>query len=171
MKDATEEIRSISVAETAELLSLSQSTIWDAVKARDLPSFKIAYLSILKHLHENGVAEINGHLLYQISDDAYAEAQNWLQQKGLVAAIDEEIAAYLNSGSSDVDKTVDTVTIKFPASCPSCTVSSRVTNSPSMPARTPNATEFELMESPREPFAGASGDASRLRAEPNTIKE
>jgi len=80
---------------------------------RNLPSFKIAYLSILKHFHENGVEDVNGHLLYSISNTAYDDASKWLKSNGVFAFADETIEMYLNSGSSDVDKTLDTVTIKF----------------------------------------------------------
>ncbi len=80
---------------------------------RNLPSFKIAYLSILKHFHENGVEDINGHFLYEISDSAYAEAFEWLSKAGIIAFADECIKNYLSSGSTDVDKTLDTVTVKF----------------------------------------------------------
>jgi len=80
---------------------------------RNLPSFKVAYLAILKHFYENGVEDINGHLLYNISSSAYDEASNWLKQTGTIAFADESIKAYLSSGSSDVDKTLDAVSNKF----------------------------------------------------------
>ncbi len=80
---------------------------------RNLPSFKIAYLSILKHFHENGVEDVNGHLLYSVTDAAYAKAMKWLQKTGIIAFADENIKKFVGSGSTDVDKTLDTVTVKF----------------------------------------------------------
>ena len=49
----------------------------------DIPSWRIAYLAILKKLHELGVSEINGHLLYRISDRDYEAADAWLDRVGV----------------------------------------------------------------------------------------
>ena len=46
----------------------------------EVPSWRVAYLAVLKRFHELGVAELNGHLLYQISDSAYEAAAAWLQR-------------------------------------------------------------------------------------------
>jgi isocitrate lyase len=80
---------------------------------RNLPSFKITYISILKRFYESGVEEINGHKLFNISGRAYDEAYAWLKQVGVMDVIDEHIADYQSGASPSIDKTVDEVTIKF----------------------------------------------------------
>ena len=40
----------------------------------DIASYKVAFAAILKRFHDQGITEINGHLLYRISDDAYEHA-------------------------------------------------------------------------------------------------
>src|SRR5271169_3275918 len=49
----------------------------------DLPSYKAAYLAILRKLYELGVDEVRGHLLFALTEDEYSEAYNWLQRVGL----------------------------------------------------------------------------------------
>ncbi len=53
-----------------------------------VPSWRIAYLAIMKRIHELGLEEINGHLLYEISDDAYATAYAWLDRAGVFATLE-----------------------------------------------------------------------------------
>ncbi len=53
-----------------------------------IPSYKIAYLTVLKTLYEKGFHELNGHLLYRISDNAYQEAHTWLTRVKLISFID-----------------------------------------------------------------------------------
>src|SRR5271166_1995762 len=49
----------------------------------DLPSYKAAYLAILRKLYELGVEEVRGHMLFAVSEAEYSEAYNWLQRVGL----------------------------------------------------------------------------------------
>ena len=48
----------------------------------DLPTYKVAYLTILRKLQAAGIAEIKGHMLYSISDEEYADAFVWLDRAG-----------------------------------------------------------------------------------------
>ena len=48
----------------------------------DLPTYKVAYLTILRKLQAAGIPEINGHRLYSISDEEYADAFAWLDRAG-----------------------------------------------------------------------------------------
>ncbi|EKD38175.1 MAG: hypothetical protein ACD_75C00838G0001, partial [uncultured bacterium] len=52
------------------------------------PNYKTAFLAIMRRFFAGGVEEINGHLMYRISDDLYAEADRWLDRTGLAAEID-----------------------------------------------------------------------------------
>ena len=79
----------------------------------DLPSFKVAYLAILQRFYRNGIEEINGHLLYKISDAAYDSAFGWLEQDGILSHIDESSQALKQSTAPDAEKALDQVATKF----------------------------------------------------------
>ena len=59
----------------------------------NIPNYKTAFLAVMRQFHTKGVPQINGHLMYRISDDAYAAADEWLNKNGLSA----EIAAAIKS--------------------------------------------------------------------------
>ncbi|HET7581709.1 MAG TPA: isocitrate lyase/phosphoenolpyruvate mutase family protein, partial [Candidatus Limnocylindria bacterium] len=50
----------------------------------DIPSYKAAFLAVMRRLHDAGVEEINGHLLYAIPDEEAAAADAWLERAGLL---------------------------------------------------------------------------------------
>ena len=63
--------------------------------SRNVPSYKAAYLAVLRRLTEAGVEGANGHLLYALPAGEYAQADAWLDQCGAGSAIDEAVEAYL----------------------------------------------------------------------------
>lgn len=79
----------------------------------DLPSFKVGYLAILKRFYDKGVEDLNGHLMYRISDAAYKDAYEWLDKMELLALIDNTIAEFKKSNEADVEKPLDKVTNQF----------------------------------------------------------
>jgi len=79
----------------------------------DLPGYKNCYLAILKRFHDQGIAEVNGHLLYKISEFEYKEAFEWFQQVGLMAHLDENIKALKERGSRGVTQSLDNAVTKF----------------------------------------------------------
>lgn len=83
------------------------------VTNRNLPAYKAAYLAAMRRLHQAGVSEINGHLLYAISDEEYAGADAWLERVGLMAAIDEAARAHIADEGSSPEDTLDTVADRF----------------------------------------------------------
>jgi isocitrate/methylisocitrate lyase len=83
------------------------------VTNRNVPAYKAAYLAAMRRLHQAGVTEINGHLLYAISDEEYAAANAWLERVGLAAAIDEAARAHLAEEGSSPEDTLDTVADRF----------------------------------------------------------
>lgn len=83
------------------------------VTNRDVPAYKAAYLAAMRRLHQAGVTEINGHLLYAISDEEYAAADAWLERVGLVAAIDDAARAHIADEGSSPEDTLDTVADRF----------------------------------------------------------
>ncbi len=66
----------------------------------EIVPFKNASLAVIRRFYASGLREINGHLLYRISDKAYSDAERWLKQERLdervtegIQRIDKEVAA------------------------------------------------------------------------------
>ncbi|MEX0676849.1 MAG: isocitrate lyase ICL2 [Pirellulales bacterium] len=79
----------------------------------DLPSYKAAYLALLKKFYELGVKELNGHLLYAVSDEEYAEAFAWLERAGVSRLLDQSAAVYKSDPATSVDALLDKVATRF----------------------------------------------------------
>jgi isocitrate lyase len=62
----------------------------------ELPTYKIGYLAIVKRLHELGLDEMRGHLLFKISDAEYREAGAWLARTGVTRVLEKEVEALGN---------------------------------------------------------------------------
>jgi len=77
-----------------------------------VPSYKAAYLALMRRLHRAGVEDINGHLLYAMSQDQYTEADGWLERVGLAAFIDQTGAGFSASWASP-EAALDTVADRF----------------------------------------------------------
>lgn len=78
----------------------------------NIPSYKNAYLAILKRIHEKGVKEINGHKLYKIGKEVYAETDKWLEETGIASFIDENIEA-MKGDTQNLETALDSVVTKF----------------------------------------------------------
>src|SRR5205085_886773 len=57
----------------------------------DLPSYKAGFLAVMKRFYDQGIKDINGHLLYRISKSTYDAAYAWLQKQGVLGKIVEYI--------------------------------------------------------------------------------
>jgi isocitrate lyase len=79
----------------------------------ELPSYKVAYLSLLKKFFESGVSELNGHLLFQISEAEYDEAFAWLDGAGILSLIEESVAAFNKPGAPRIESLLDQVSTRF----------------------------------------------------------
>ena len=78
----------------------------------NIPSYKNAYLAILRRIHEKGVKEINGHKLYKISKETYAETDKWLEETGIASFVDENIEA-MKGDTQNLETALDSVVTKF----------------------------------------------------------
>ncbi|HEV8629234.1 MAG TPA: isocitrate lyase family protein, partial [Thermoanaerobaculia bacterium] len=78
-----------------------------------VPSYKAAYLAIMRRFFTKGVVEINGHLLYAVPEAEYAAAEAWLERRGVLRAVDEAAAAYHAGGTAKVDSLFDKVESRF----------------------------------------------------------
>lgn len=78
-----------------------------------VPGYKNCYLAILKRFYDKGVKEINGHLLYRISNIEYLEAYRWFKLVGILSYIDDRIDSLKKNKGAGVEKTLDDVATKF----------------------------------------------------------
>jgi isocitrate lyase len=64
--------------------------VYGATNTETVP-FKNVNLAVIRKFYEAGFREINGHLLHEISQKAYKEAEDWLKKERLAALITEGI--------------------------------------------------------------------------------
>jgi isocitrate lyase len=79
----------------------------------EAPSWKLTYLAILKKFNELGVGEINGHLLYHVSADAYAHAESWLEHIGVFSYMEDLLAAHRENRVLPVETILDQAVNRF----------------------------------------------------------
>lgn len=77
-----------------------------------LPSFKTAFLAILRLFQRAGVEELSGHEFYAICDEEYAAADAWLLRHGIPKAVEAAAQGWRDFGAG-VDATFDKVFDKF----------------------------------------------------------
>jgi isocitrate lyase len=80
---------------------------------RNVPTYKAGFLAAMRSLNNAGVTEINGHLLYALSDDEYAHADTWLERSGVADSIDEAAREHLSVGGLTPEATLDIVADRF----------------------------------------------------------
>ncbi len=78
-----------------------------------VPSWKVTYLAILKRFDEMGVEELNGHLLYRISDAAYARAEAWLGRIGVFGYMRDLLDAHTADRFVPVEIILDQAVNRF----------------------------------------------------------
>ena len=78
--------------------------------SRNVPSYKAAYLAVLRRLTEAGVEGANGHLLYALPEGEYAQADVWLDRCGVGGAIDGIIEEYLAAPHGRAGEVADRAT-------------------------------------------------------------
>jgi isocitrate lyase len=79
----------------------------------NLPTFKVAFLAILRRFHRGGIDELSGHALYATSDEEYAIADAWIDRAGLGALLEESLATYRENGSVGIDGALEKVFDRF----------------------------------------------------------
>ena len=57
----------------------------------NLPAYKHCSLAILRSFYEAGIEELNGHLLYALSDPHYERALRWLASVGVTEMIEDSV--------------------------------------------------------------------------------
>jgi isocitrate lyase len=79
----------------------------------ELPSFKVAFLAILRRFYQRGIEELSGHQLYATTDEELAAADEWLDGVGLGSLLEEAIVEYEKTGRVAIDATLDKVFDRF----------------------------------------------------------
>lgn len=80
-----------------------------------IPSYKSCFLAMMRRFYDQGVEEINGHLLYALSDAEYAAANAWLERQGILDLVTDAINKWRDSGDLSIDDVYDEVESKFVA--------------------------------------------------------
>ncbi|WP_205873091.1 isocitrate lyase ICL2 [Mycobacterium camsae] len=80
-----------------------------------IPSYKSCFLAMMRRFYDQGVEEINGHLLYALSDGEYAAANAWLERQGILDLVTEAINKWRDSADLSIDDVYDEVESKFVA--------------------------------------------------------
>src|SRR5262250_770573 len=79
----------------------------------ELPTYKAGYLAILRKLHQLGIDDARGYLLYQISAAEYDEASAWLGQMGVLRELEEIAKAYRQAGGRSVEELLDRAETRY----------------------------------------------------------
>ncbi|WP_242334940.1 MULTISPECIES: isocitrate lyase ICL2 [Anaeromyxobacter] len=74
-----------------------------------LPTFKAAFLAILRQFQRAGVEELSGHELYALCEEELAAADAWLERTGFAKGIAAAAAGYLRGAIRSVDAALDEV--------------------------------------------------------------
>jgi len=80
-----------------------------------VPAYKPCYLALIRHFHELGIRELNGHLLYAVPEGEYASAAAWLERNGLFRLAADAAAAYRKNDGASLDAAFDGVAERFVA--------------------------------------------------------
>jgi len=79
----------------------------------DLPTYKVGYLAISRKLHELGVDDARGHLLYKISAAEYDEASAWLDRAGVMRVLEDSATAFLQAGGPSAEALLERVEARY----------------------------------------------------------
>jgi isocitrate lyase len=79
----------------------------------DLPTYKVGILAIMRRLHELGIEDVRGQLLYKISETEYDEAAAWLNRTGLTRVLEDGAKAFLAEGGSSAEALLESVEAQY----------------------------------------------------------
>jgi isocitrate lyase len=80
----------------------------------DLPSYRVGFLAIQKTLHDLGLDEIRGHLLFAVPDDELREAAAWCARVGLMPLIEQTVQAIRDSPvGASVEALLDAIDTRY----------------------------------------------------------
>ncbi|WP_407689389.1 isocitrate lyase ICL2 [Mycobacterium sp. HUMS_1102779] len=81
----------------------------------NIPSYKACFLALVRRFYELGVKDLNGHLLYAMSDAEYATATAWLERQGIQGLVSDAVNAWRENSETSIDDLFDQVESRFVA--------------------------------------------------------
>ena len=78
-----------------------------------IPSYKACFVALMRRFYDQGVTELNGHLLYALAKGEYAAADAWLERQGIAALVVEAATAWKDGAENSVDDLFDKVESRF----------------------------------------------------------
>jgi isocitrate lyase len=78
-----------------------------------IPSYKACFVALMRSFYNQGVTELNGHLLYALPQGEYAAADAWLERQGIASLVVEAVAAWKDGTEHSVDDLFDKVESRF----------------------------------------------------------
>ena len=80
----------------------------------ELPSYRVGFLAIQKTLHDLGLDEIRGHLLFAVPDDDQRKAVAWLTHVGLMQLIEESARSVRETvGGNELEGLLDAIDTRY----------------------------------------------------------
>jgi isocitrate lyase len=80
----------------------------------DLPSYRIGFLAILTALHDLGLEEIRGHLLFAVPKDELRKATAWLGRVGLMSLIERSARIHREAqGGTALEALLDAIDTRY----------------------------------------------------------
>ena len=80
----------------------------------ELPSYRVGFLAIQKTLHDLGLNDIRGHLLFAVPDDDQREAVAWLARVGLISLLEESARTVRATvGGGELDELLDAIDTRY----------------------------------------------------------
>ncbi|MGF2946405.1 isocitrate lyase ICL2 [Mycobacterium sp. Lab-001] len=81
----------------------------------NIPSYKACFLALVRRFYELGVKDLNGHLLYALSDSEYAGASAWLERQGIQGLVSDAVNAWRENSETSIEDLFDQVESRFVA--------------------------------------------------------
>jgi isocitrate/methylisocitrate lyase len=78
-----------------------------------VPTYRAGFLAVIRRLHNAGVTELTGHLLYAIPEHEAAAADAWLDLSGVSATIERAARDHLDRAASSAEEALDTAADAF----------------------------------------------------------
>jgi isocitrate lyase len=80
----------------------------------DLPSYRVGVIAIHKTLHELGLDDIRGHMLFAVPDSELDRALAWLKRAGLISIIERNAAAAVGAqDEARVEQVLDAIETRY----------------------------------------------------------